>query len=86
MNKENNSKPTSESEVGVETHVMPGEASEPVPACGNCKFYQKDIEYNGMGNCKNTEVMGSRIILKYCEEFYLTEDFGCTRFESKPEA
>ena len=61
-----------------------GQVQPPVkPACGNCEYYKPDYELSGLGNCKNTEVMGSRIILKYCEEFYLAEDFGCTRFESK---
>ncbi len=57
---------------------------EAVVRCGNCKHYQPDSEYKEMGDCKNPEVRPNRIILKYCEEFYISKDFGCIFFEEKP--
>lgn len=53
--------------------------SEADVRCAVCKFYKRDEEYEGLGDCKNPEVRGknARIILKYCDEFYIAEDFGC---------
>jgi Pyruvate/2-oxoacid:ferredoxin oxidoreductase delta subunit len=47
--------------------------------CGQCRFYCPDSEYEGLGDCKNPEVRGTnaRVILKYCDEFYIAHDFGC---------
>lgn len=46
--------------------------------CAECKFYKRDFEYDGLGDCTNEEVRGemARIIIKHCDEFYISEDFG----------
>ncbi len=54
--------------------------------CAECKFYKRDSEYDGLGDCIHEGVRGerARIIIKYCEEFYISEDFGCIFAESIP--
>ena len=66
-----------------ESHA-PASRVDPLVRCGNCKHYQPDSEYDDLGDCKNPEVRPTRIILKYCEEFYISKDFGCIFFELKP--
>ena len=52
--------------------------------CKDCKYFKYDTEYGnqGYGSCGNDEVMFQKIIFNYCDEFYITDDFGCIFFES----
>lgn len=55
--------------------------------CKDCKFY-KPYPYDeqpGMGDCKNTLVRGESGLIKlvYCEDFYISENFGCIYAEQK---
>ena len=54
-------------------------------SCAKCRYYHKDPEYNKLGDCGNSEVRGSnaKIILNYCNEFYIADDFGCIYFEKR---
>lgn len=52
--------------------------------CKECKYSKKYDAEEGVILCQNNEVMGSRIILVYCEDFFLSEDFGCI-FAKLPE-
>ena len=57
---------------------------EQLVSCGTCKYYKPDSEYKGLGDCKNNEVRGdnARIIIRFCEEFYIASDFACKFWES----
>ena len=44
--------------------------------CKDCKFWQEDGEFAGVGACFNEEVL-SLIILGNCDMFLLDGDFGC---------
>ena len=51
--------------------------------CEYCKYFKYDSEYEsqGLGRCDNDEVMQQRIMFENCDEFYITDDFGCIFFE-----
>lgn len=53
--------------------------------CRECKFYKEDIDKDGWGDCTNLLVRGrlGAIYIKYCEEFNISEHFGCIYAERK---
>ena len=50
--------------------------------CASCRFYVRDTTEKGMGDCKNPEVRPNRIILVWCDEFYIADDFGCIFYKA----
>ena len=51
--------------------------------CRFCKYYKYDFEYKfqGLGICENDEVTQCRILFTRCDDFYITDDFGCLFFK-----
>lgn len=44
--------------------------------CSECWHYKKDIEYKGLGSCKNQEVTG-KLVFGNADYFLIADDFGC---------
>lgn len=45
--------------------------------CKECKYSKTYDAEEGVILCQNKKVMGSKIVLVYCYDFFLSEDFGC---------
>ena len=51
--------------------------------CKTCRFFEIDHEYPELGDCKN-ENFKECVFYCNCDEFYISETFGCKFYEVKP--
>ncbi len=58
-------------------------AKEESMGCKDCKFWEEDKQYRGMGDCKNEKITDF-VIAGYAEYLLFSNDFGCKLFEVSP--
>jgi hypothetical protein len=50
--------------------------------CKDCKHFEYSENYNNVGDCNHPK-FNEGIIFQYCDDMYVSEDFGCINYESK---